>query len=176
MNGGSSASSRIFLALGALVVALVALRFVAGGIAAFAAWKTASAASEAAGAGSPFSFAFRHAGSLLGGALLAGALLVGVAAGVLRRRPWARPAAILLFAATGAAAAGVAVFQLSALARGSAVPADAAEVGYGPMLAFWRIGGAVAALLLALFCAASLRRFTSDEMRREFSGEPRRPL
>jgi hypothetical protein len=94
----------------------------------------------------------------------------------LRRRPWARPTAIVLFAGTGAAALGIAVFQLSALARGSAVPAEAAEIGYGPLLSFWRIGGAVAALLLALFCAASLRRFASDEMRREFSGEPRRPL
>ncbi len=177
--GGSPASSRIFLALGTLVVAVVAFRFVRGGIAALAAWKTASAASTASaaeGAASPFAFLFRHAGSLLAGALVLGALLIGLAAGVLQRRPWARPAAILFFAATGAAAAGVAVFQLSALARGAAVPAEAAEIGYGPLLSFWRIGGAVAALLIALFCAASLRRFASAEMRREFSGEPRRPL
>ncbi|MFN2632277.1 MAG: hypothetical protein ABR610_02570 [Thermoanaerobaculia bacterium] len=154
MNGRPTASSRIFLALGTLV---------------------AASASAAEGAASPYSSLSRHAGSLLAGGVLAGALLLVFAAGVLKRRPWARPAAILLFAGTGAAAIAGAVFQLSAR-RGAVVPADAAEIGSGPLLSLWRKGGAVAALLHALFCAASLRRFTSKEMRREFSGEPRRPL
>lgn len=159
------------MALATVVLALVAFRFVRGGIAALSVWQAASTA----GARSSSTFLLHHGSSLLIGALAAGALLIAVAAGVLRRRPWARPAAIIFLAVTAAAALGVALFQISALASGSAIPPEVAEVGYGPLLALWRIGGAVAALLLALFCAASLRRFTSEEMRREFSGEPRRP-
>lgn len=166
--GGSPASGRIFMALGTLVVALIAFRFVRGGLAAITAWRVASAA---AGAPSSFVFVRTHLAVLTVAALAAGVLVVAVGAGVLTRRPRARLTAIGLLAVTAAGAAAVALFQLSALARGSAVPPEAREIGYGPLLSFWRIGGAAASLLLALFCAASLRRLASEEMRREFEGK-----
>ncbi len=170
--GGSAVSSRVFLTLGTVVVALVAFRFVLRVISGLTVWQ---AAASRDGAPSASAFVLQHGTSLLVGGLAAGALFIAVAAGVLRRRPWALPVAVAIFAVTAAVAVGVAVFQISALARGSAVFAGAAEIGYGPLFTFWRISGCVAALLLALFCAASLRRLASDEMRREFSGLPRRP-
>lgn len=166
--GGSPASGRIFMALGTLVVALVAFRFARGGLAAITAWDAASAA---AGAPSSFRFVRAHGALLAVTAVVALIALLAVVSAVLTRRPWARPAAIGLLAVTGAAAVAVAVFQLSALAGGPAVPPETREIGYGPLLSFWRIGGAVASILLALFCAASLRRLASEEMRREFEGK-----
>jgi hypothetical protein len=169
MNGGPqpSRASRVFLGLGALVVAIMALRVVRAGFAAL----TFLHAAPDAGSGSPTSpgrFAVPDPAALaLGAALLLAAAMV-IARGALRRRPWARPVSIAALALATAAALTVAAIQILALARTGAPSPEAAEIGYGRILSFWRIAGAGAALLLAVFCGAALRRLTSSEMRREF--------
>ncbi len=170
--GGSPRSGRIYLAAGTLVAAFVAFRVVRGAIAAVSAWQ--AAAYSAGRSAAPLAFA--RSGWFLAGLLAAGLLVVAVATGTVRRRPWARPAAIALLGVIGAAALGIALFQIDALVRGSALPPEVAQVGYGRLLHLWRIGGGAAALLIGLFCAAALRRLTSEEMRREFSkNQARRP-
>ncbi|MEO8189245.1 MAG: hypothetical protein ABI682_02800 [Acidobacteriota bacterium] len=169
--GGSARSGRIYLAAGTLVVAFFAFRIVRGVAAAASTWQSAASAGTRATA----PMAFARSGWFLAGAAAAGLLIIAVAAGAVRRRPWARPAAMALLGLIGASALGVALFQADALVRGTALPPEVAEVGYDRLLAMWRVGGGAAAFVVALFCAAALRRLTSREMRREFSENDARP-
>ncbi len=153
------------------MVAFFAFRIVRGVIAAASSWQAAASS----GGRSTAPLAFARSGWFLAGAAAAGGLVIAVAAGAVRRRPWARPAAIALLGLIGTSALGVALFQIDALLRGTALPPEVAEVGYGRLLATWRVGGGAAALIVVLFCAAALRRLTSPEMRREFSEKNARP-
>lgn len=101
------------------------------------------------------------------GAVLA-VIVVAVCVGALQRRPWALAASVALLGIGAAAGLGVAVFQLSAILRGLDRTPEAAEIGYGHVLSYWRIASVVIGLLVAGFCAAAVRRFASEETRREF--------
>ena len=167
MNGNrSSAYSDLFLALGGLVVVAGFLRVV------WAFFQVRSGVGRAA-SGVRASPVLAPLAGVPGRLLLAaGALLllvvVAVCVGALRRRPWALGASVALLGTGAAAGLGVAVFQLSALLRGVDRTPEAAEIGYGPVISYWRIASVVIGLLVAAFCAAAVRRFASEETRREF--------
>ncbi|MEO8431372.1 MAG: hypothetical protein ABI592_07670 [Acidobacteriota bacterium] len=168
MNGSDrrSVSSRVFLYLGGLVVAVVAIRFVRATLGAVAVFRGIRRDGEG---GVPPAAPSATAVALVVALLFA---ILAIAAGVVRRRRWARGAAIALLAATAAAGLVLALIQLSALARGVDRSPEAAEIGYGPVLSYWRIAAIAVGLLAALFSGASLRRLASPEMRRQFDGSP----
>jgi hypothetical protein len=169
VNGNrSSAYSRLFLALGGLVVLGGVLQVVRAFFEIRAAvGKTASVP------GAPHALAWLAGGRgriVIGAAAVLAVIVVAVSVGVLRRRPWALGASVALLGVGAAAGLGVAAFQLAALFRGVDRTPEAAEIGYGPVLSYWRICSVIVGFLVALFCGASLRRLRSEETRREFRG------
>lgn len=170
MNGNrSSAYSRLFLALGGLVVAGGILRVVR----AFFEIRRA-VGNTAPGTGASHALLAWLSGGrgriVLGAAAVLAVIVVAVSVGALRRRSWALGASVALLGAGAAAGLGVAAFQLAALVRGVDRTPEAAEIGYGPVLSYWRICSVIVGFLVAAFCGAALRRFRSEETRREFRG------
>ncbi|HYK42507.1 MAG TPA: hypothetical protein VE007_08960 [Thermoanaerobaculia bacterium] len=156
MNGNrSSAYSGVFLALGSLVVAAAGFRALVGFMRV-----RGAVASAARAAGSPVIVA----------AVLLIFVVVAVSVGAIQRRPWALGASVVLLGIGAAAGMGTAIFQLSAMLRGIDRVSDGLEAGYGPVLSHWRIGSVIVGLLVTVFCAAAVRRLSSEEMRREFRG------
>ena len=171
MNGNrSSAYSRLFLALGTLVVAWGVFQLVRP-------FFRVRDAIGRTGSGELAGAVFRplaggRCGLLIACLAIAAVVVVAVCAGALRRRPWALGASVALFGLAAAAGLGVAVFQVATLMRGADRTPDALEIGYGPVLSYWRIASIAVGLLVAVFCGAAVARFLSEDTRREF----RRPM
>ena len=159
-SGRSSSYSRAFLALGGVVVGAGLFRLARAGFAARGVLARIPDPARRAGLDARLFFALA----------LALVVVIAVAAGAIRRRPWARIAAIALLAAGAATGLGVAVLQVSALARGADRTPEAAEIGYGALLSHWRIAAVAVGVLAAAFCAAGLRRLASEDMKRQFEG------
>ncbi|MDQ6891314.1 MAG: hypothetical protein M3167_01360 [Acidobacteriota bacterium] len=169
MNGNrSSTYSRLFLVLGGLVVAGGVLRVVR----AFMEIGGAVGTTESRpGASHALAWLASGRGRLvIGAAAVIAVIVVAVSVGVLRRRSWALGASVALLGVGAAAGLGVAAFQLAALVRGVDRTPEAAEIGFGPVLSYWRLCSVVVGFLVALFCGASLRRLRSEATRREFRG------
>lgn len=160
-SGRSSSYSRAFLALGSVVVGAGLFRLARAGFAARGVLARIPDPARRAGLDARLFFAL---------ALALVVVVIAVAAGAIRRRPWARIAAIALLAAGAATGLGVAVLQVSALARGADRTPEAAEIGYGALLSYWRIAAVAVGVLAAAFCAAGLRRLASEDMKRQFEG------
>lgn len=171
-EGRTSSYSRVFLVLGGLVVAAILLRLGRGLLALFGLWRAVPAGSAQESMSPPPAFFWARPGVLLVLAAALGAVTLAVAAGAIRRRPWARVAAIAMLASGAVLGLAVAVFQVSALVRGVDRTPEAAEIGYDAVLSYWRIAAVLVGFVTAAFCAAALRRFATEDMRRQFERPP----
>ena len=165
------AQSRVYMALGAIVVGWCLYRLIrvltaAATIVGAAARKPAAIDVLPSG----WRFAATHRVLVGSAVLVVGAAALLLAHGVLSRRPWARPVAIAVLALFVVAGLAVAVLQLVGLLRGPGPEAD--EIGYAHILSFWRFLGVFAGAGIALFSAAALARLSSERMRREFEARP----